>query len=928
MKIVVRSALACVYVSLAFIGNFCIFAGVNKKIMKYIEFRLPYYVADDALLFLRYRLDSDDTNSLFTIPLRRLSREEWGGSLELDDADDILHYGYEYVRGGKVVRNEWNYLPRSLRMNSVNDRYVQCDRWIDSPPGYYTQTALFRMFGENLHTSATADVNWYNRSVTLSLYVMGMKTGETLLVSGDAAVLGVWNPDDALPMSCIAPNLWSVTFDARNLQGNSVQFKIITRSADGIVRWEEGDNRYLVLPDAEPSTAYSFRLETLTLAPPSMRLAGTVIPLFSIRTTRSWGIGDFGDLKAMVDWLAHTGQSVLQLLPVNDTTVCGGEEDSYPYNSVSVFALNPIYADIESLPRLNSEKRNSYFSAERQRLNALETVDYAAVYALKTAYLREYFVENEADIISDSRYTEFIKEQQRWLRPYAMFRFLASRLHCNASEWGAYSHYHEALYEQLLAEYSDAGKEIHFHSFVQYMLYEQLSAAHRYANSKHVALKGDIPIGVAPNGVDVWCDCTQFNLGVSAGAPPDDFSATGQNWGFPTYNWQLMATDGYDWWRRRLQYMSNFFDAYRIDHILGFFRIWQIPRWAVSGLVGSFSPSLPFTSGDIISAGFPFDADTHTRAYISKNTVYEQFGDVADYVLQRYFTVYDGEILTFKDEFRNPLHLRADLYSADSPIDYILKEVMLNLLGEVLFFAADDSDDAYTPRIMASDTVAYSLLNENEKAAYNRLYEDYFYHRHTNFWFEEGMRKLMPVISSTPMTACGEDLGMIPDCVPWVMKNMQIMSLEIQRMPKLFGQPFAHPADYPYLSVATPSTHDMSTLRGWWREDEEKTHSFYNIELGHPGSVPESMSGDIATQIISAHLHSPSLLALFAWQDLMAMDERLRRDNPDDERINIPSNRNHVWCYRMHITVEQLMQERAFNDTLRAMVAASGRMQE
>lgn len=896
---------------------------ITSFTMKTVEFKIPYHIEDGGSIQVAYQLEGADDSEIKTFPLSEVLSGEWSGHIEVADDADAIRYGYEYVRNGRVVRGEWGGKPHSLHFNCINSRYMQFDLWLDSPAGYYATTGLFGMFSNIKVADNRSGVNWYNRSVTVQMFITGVENDSKPLLAGDVPVLGMWNPDEAPLMHCIAPNLWSATFDVEGINSGCIRFKVVLRHADGTLQWEGGDNRTITLPDFEPGTACRYSFDPISFAQPTLRLAGTVIPLFSIRTERSWGIGDFGDLKAMADWLELTGQNVLQLLPVNDTTVTGGDGDSYPYNCVSVFALNPIYTDMESLPKLDSAKRNAYYSKQRMQLNELPKVDYSAVFMLKMNYLRELFAQQGDETLATDECRAFVAEQERWLQPYTLFRFLSSRLHCDISRWGEYSCYDATTKERVLAEFSDAEGELQFYTFVQYILYRQLCDAHSYANSKRVALKGDIPIGVAPNGLDVWCDREQFNLTVSAGAPPDAFAAEGQNWGFPTYNWKQMEADGYEWWRRRLQYMSRFFDAYRIDHILGFFRIWQIPRWAVSGLAGTFSPSVPMSAGEIESAGFALDADLHTRAFVDGDTVSEIFGDMEEFVHENYLNEYEFGCYTFKDEFRDPLALRAHLYSAYSPLSYEMKEEVLRLFGEVLFFK---DAEGFTPRIDASRTLAYSMLSVRDRAAYNRLYEEYFYHRHTNFWYEEGMRKLMPVLLSTPMTACGEDLGMIPECVPWVMRNLQILSLEIERMPKRYGEVFALPQNYPYLSVATPSTHDMSTLRGWWCEDSSATQRFYNEVLQRSGDAPATMSGEIAATIVRSHLEAPSMLALFAWQDLMAMDERLRRDNPDDERINVPANRDHVWCYRMHITVEQMMKESAFNNSLYSMIAASGRI--
>ena len=838
--------------------------------MRYVEFNIKYEVSDDCVMYLHYSLSDNGNITDGILSLSQIRHGWWQGSMEVSDDYGSLTYGYELLSCGKPVAMEWGCEPHYLRFNCVNRNYIMHDMWLDSPVGYFKQTNLFRFFDDNSGKLDEPTINWYNRSITFSLYVTGLRAGEKLYIAGDAAVLGYWNPDKALRMQQREPNLWTITFDVENIWCGGIFYKFIAKDENGSIRWEEGDNRHILLPNFNVSSNYSYRLDELHFPSEELRIAGTVIPLFSLRSAHGWGIGDFGDIKLMTDWLVSTGQNILQLLPVNDTTVCGGNEDSYPYNCISVFALNPIYADMSALPALTNARRLEHYRKESEALNRCEKVNYAKVYMLKVGYLRELFGEIGAETLAGEHYKEFAAAQEQWLKPYTLFRFLSARLHCNIWDWKDYPYYDSTTWDRVTAEYPDAVKETQFYSFVQYLLYNQLCEAHEYANAHGVALKGDIPIGVAPNGVDVWCDREQFNLSVSAGAPPDMFSADGQNWGFPTYNWRLMANDGYSWWRRRLQYMSCFFDAYRIDHVLGFFRIWEIPRTTKSGLAGSFYPNMPLTAEEIREAGFPFDEKLHAEPYIDEE------------------------------------HLRLD--------------------GNVLFIRDLENHELFIPRILGYETDAYKKLSQQERITYNGIYEEYYYNRHTMFWYREGMKKLAPLLQSTTMTACAEDLGMIPACVPWVMKNLQVLSLEIQRMPKLYGETFASPDRYPYLSVATPSTHDMSTLRGWWREDEALTQQFYNNALGFDGKAPAEMDGNTARAVLMQHLMSPSAFALFAWQDWMAMDERLRHPNPDEERINVPANRDHVWNYRMHIPIEQLMQERAFNDTVRQMITDSGRM--
>lgn len=899
-----------------------------KKVgkMRFLEFNIRYEAAEGSVLYLVYCLDDNGDITNGALSLREMQHGWWRGTLEVSDDYENIIYGYELLLGGRVVANEWARTPHTLRFNCVNRNYMVYDMWLDSPVGYYSRTNLFRFFEKNMLSLDEPSINWYNRSVTFSLYVTGLQGSERLYLSGEADVLGNWNPLKALPMQQRVPNRWSVTFDVAKLWSGSLRYKFIAIDSEGNVRWEDGDNRHILLPDFEAATNYFYQLDELHFPCDSLRVAGTVIPLFSLRSAHGWGIGDFGDIKLMADWLASTGQNILQLLPVNDTTVCGGNEDSYPYNCVSVYALNPIYADMSALPSLSNNKRNAWYQNESAALNRLPKVNYAKVYMLKMGYLRELFAEVGDGMLLSDAYKDFALEQEAWLRPYTLFRFLSARLHSNMHEWGEYSRYTAGTWDKVVTEYPDAVRETDFYSFVQYILYTQLSEAHQYANSCGVALKGDIPIGVAPNGVDVWCDSEQFNLSVSAGAPPDMFSADGQNWGFPTYNWQVMAGDGYKWWRSRLQYMSHFFDAYRIDHILGFFRIWEIPRTAQSGLLGSFSPNMPLSVEEIVANGFPFDARLHTVPYIDDALLKELFPRRAKQIVESFLDAQSGGTYTFKPELENANLLAYYIYERTPKLPQAMKDSLLRLYGSVLFMPDLHEKDKFVPRILGSDTAAYLQLSQEQRNAYDRIYEDYYYNRHTMFWYHEGMRKLAPLLESTSMTACGEDLGMIPACVPWVMKNLQVLSLEIQRMPKLYGETFADTSRYPYLSVATPSTHDMSTLRGWWREDSALSQQFYNNVLGFEGVAPDDMDGRVAHAVLMRHLCSPSAFALFAWQDWLAMDEHLRFPDPDGERINVPSNRNHLWNYRMHITIEKLMGERAFNDEVRRMITESGRL--
>ena len=594
------------------------------------------------------------------------------------------------------------------------------------------------------------------------------------------------------------------------------------------------------------------------------KAAGTAVPVFSLRTEHSFGVGEFSDLKLLVDWAVKTGQKVIQLLPVNDTTMTWSRADSYPYNANSSFALHPQFIH---LPSAGVPEDEEYIKL-REELDALPELDYERVNREKHRFLRKAFARTGRSVMSTAAYKDFYRKNESWLLPYAVFCVLRDEYGtADFSCWksckdGESGHKDYSAYDAAESvRYAAAHKEdTGYWCFVQYHLHIQLLEARDYAHSKGVIFKGDLPIGVSRTSVDAWVDTGLFNMDSCAGAPPDAFSADGQNWGFPTYNWDEMSKDDYAWWKARLGRMAQYFDAFRIDHILGFFRIWEIPADASSGLMGHFSPALPYSSAEIAAKGF--------------------------------------DICRCAGRKRG---------------------------GNVLFIPDPRRRGYWHPCISAKSTPVYAALDAERRSVFDSLYEDFFYSRHNRFWKESAMRKLPALLSATGMLACGEDLGMIPACVPEIMSEYQILTLEVQRMPKKIGERFASPADYPYYSVCTTSTHDTSTLRAWWEEDREQTEHYWREMLGEEGDAPDTCSPGICRRIVREHLQSPSMLAILPLQDWLSVDGNLRLADPAAERINIPSDPHHYWRYRMHLPIETLLLQDRFNADIREMVSASGR---
>ena len=672
------------------------------------------------------------------------------------------------------------------------------------------------------------------------------------------------------------------------------------------------------------------------------RVAGVAMPIFSLRSEGSFGVGDFGDLKSLIDWAVKTKQTAVQILPINDTTITNTWQDSYPYNSISIYAFHPQYVDIRQLPALKDEEKAAAYEAKRKELNALVQIDYEAVNNTKRAYLRDIFEQEGKKCLATAGFKTFFEQNEEWLRPYAAFSVLRDQYGTpDFTKWAEYNIYNEKEILGFTDKKSTEYQHVCFYYYVQYQLHIQLLEASAYAREHNVILKGDIPIGISRASVEAWVEPFYFNMNGSAGAPPDPFSANGQNWGFPTYNWDAMQKDGLKWWLKRFRKMQEYFSAYRIDHILGFFRIWEIPTHSVHGLLGQFAPSLPMTPAEIETYGIGFQCDFMTKPFINDELLELRFGklrhyheeepdcwdgkDPVQYVKDTFLDYLHDDIWQMKSHFATQRQVEGFFTGKKKQRNLDMKEAIYSLISNVLFLEDHKRPGTYHPRISAQSDYTYTRLQWWEKEAFDRLYNEYFYRRHNQFWYEQAMQKLPALIGATQMIVCGEDLGMVPDCVPWVMNQLQILSLEIQRMPKNPQDAFGHVFRYPERSVCTTGTHDTETLRQWWELDKDETRKFFYEELHEQGVCPETATPEICTRIVNDHLYSPSLLCILPLQDWLSIDGDLRLADTNAERINIPANPRHYWRYRMHLTLEELMQQDKFNERVAQMITDSNR---
>ena len=727
---------------------------------------------------------------------------------------------------------------------------------------------------------------------------------QRLYIVGSVEALGCWDVEKALPLTIESYPYWTIALDMKSL-GDEFEYKFIVKES-GNVWWEEGYNRRYFLCGEQGSEHIDVHFRGQF----GWKGAGVAIPVFSLRSNQSQGIGDFVDIKKMGDWAVATGQKIIQILPINDTTMTRTWKDSYPYSSISIFALNPMYL---SIVELGAE------GEEIEKVNALEFVDYDAVSAIKWDFIRKEFARSGKRTLKTKAFAAFFEANKDWLKDYAAFCYLRDKYQTAYFEmWGREKKYSKKLVEKLTSESFEDYSKVALYYWVQFQLDRQLKDSVAYCRSLGVVLKGDIPIGISRDSVEAWSDARLFNMNCQAGAPPDDFSADGQNWGFPTYNWEVMAQDGYAWWKRRFEKMADYFDLYRIDHILGFFRIWEIPMDSVVGLLGYFNPAMPFSYDELAQRGMPMNRDRDLLPQIHHNYLHEYFGE-EDWT--PYLDYKDNGYYSLKPDYDTQRKIREALDGVNEKA----MRALYGLTGEVLFIEDPRKPGHFHPRIAAQQTKSYEWLSDWEKERFNELYNDFFYRRHNDFWGALAMEKLPALVDATNMMCCGEDLGMVPDCVGPVMQNLGILSLEVQRMPKDPTIEFGYTNRYPYACVCTTGSHDTSTIRGWWKEDRATSQKYYNEILWKQGIAPEELGGELCATIVNNHLCSPAILTILPLQDWISMDERLRKADIDSERINIPAIPNHYWRYRMHLSLEQLLEEGELNATIKSMIEASGR---
>ena len=886
-----------------------------------IQFHLKYKSRYGQAIYIRINNPSAKNSELQReVLMQYLNDEYWHVFIETADfgLKDNIHYTYFVKEEGKDDQPDLC-SNRSVSFKKIKaETFDVVDEWQVYPlhENVFFSKPFEQVFNRNMSKGGKKGKPKKLTHI-FKVFVPYLQDGKVIGLTGSTKEMNEWS-DKKPVLLHRSKDGWSVSL---NLTKESFpieyKFGIYDEKEEKLIHFEEGNNRVIAYPADKdrPVLFHSFPVFDQF----KWQGAGINVPVSALKTEQSWGVGDFTDLNLLTDLAKAAGMKLIQLLPINDTTATHTIKDSYPYASMSAFALHPLYLNVHKLSLAASIEFSDEQLERIKTLNELPSLDYQAMVELKTAAIKELYYKDKHSFKDDFAFFDFFDLNRNWLVPYAAFCYLRDNYNtADPSKWEDYQYYNEDAVQELVSPDNAHYDEIAIHYFTQYHLHLQLLDAVEYAHKNGIVLKGDLPIGVGRHSVDTWMYPTLFHMDMQAGAPPDAFAVKGQNWEFPTYNWEEMGKNNYAWWRQRMEHMSNYFDAIRIDHILGFFRIWSIPKRDIEGILGTFVPAIPLTVQDFEYGGINFDEERLCKPFISDKLLSDFFPGNEDWVKEN---VLDKN--GFKKQFST--QQKIGTFFKQDPSKASLQQGLFDLMTNVVLIKDAADPGQYHFRINAQHTESFKQLDHDLQQKLNVLYKRYFYEMQDDLWKNGTEKKLNALQKNTSMLLCAEDLGMVPDFVEDILSGREILSLQVQRMPKKIGENFSHPRNAIYLSVVTPSTHDMSSIREWWEDDKENIQYFYNYLMGQHGTAPFYCEPWISKEIIQQHLNSPAMWSVFLLQDLMAIDESIRRENPMEERINVPANPNHNWDYRMHITLDQLLKQKQFAQELKNMIRQSGR---
>jgi len=646
------------------------------------------------------------------------------------------------------------------------------------------------------------------------------------------------------------------------------------------------------------------------------RLIGAVVPVGALRSKNGMGVGEFHDLAAFALLCKKMKIGLIQILPVNDT----GFESS-PYSSLTAFGLHPLYLRIEDLEEFEAAGRpiKKRIKEARERFDKETRFSHYEVLKEKLEICRAVFELKKAEITESAKTGNIAAwiERNSWVKVYAVYRRLKEANELSSWKfWKEYRDVTAADIEKLWAD-NDLFEEHIFWVWLQQALDAQFSKAAKAITDAGIVLEGDLPILMNEDSCDVWAHPDIFIQDLSAGAPPDFYSPDGQNWGFPIYNWKAQEEDNFSWWRKRLEIAGRFYQAYRIDHVLGFFRIWASSRHDSSSALGRYVPYTPVTTRDLNDLKF----DSGRIRWLSRpHITTAELWDELKKDLGGVFS--DAEIAASAQKIfsealerinKEELWLFKGSISGEKDIHQIgfrplIEKYLVKKWHDRLFIEYEKGK--FFPSWFFRDSKAYKSLNENERNALEELLEKRRV-KSEKIWEAQGKKLLSVLVESSHMLPCAEDLGETPACVPKVLSKLKILGLRVVRWHRLWGkesQPYIPFEEYPELSVCTPAVHDSCTVREWW-EREANQGQFAGF-IGVP-SLPKMYNPGTAKIILSKIAAARSRFRVFQIQDLLHLSNKWYSKDPASERINVPGTNNEFnWTYRLPAPIEEIMKDK------------------
>lgn len=661
---------------------------------------------------------------------------------------------------------------------------------------------------------------------------------------------------------------------------------------------------------------------------------GIVVPISALYTKDCPSCGDFLALKDLADFCEKAGFSIVQLLPVNDT----GTQSS-PYSGLSAFALHPLFIRINALPEFAAAmKGNKAFAtaykAFEKEFGYKKRFDYDAVLGEKTKLLHLLFNyiekknskdEAEANKLN-KELAKFVRSNQ-WIIPYAVFKNIKDE-NMQAS-WKSWDESIQKLsYDQIKLKWQNKAKKSSHDFFVwcQLRASEQFKEGAESLRAKKIILKGDIPILMNEDSVDCWTYPEFFRQELRAGSPPDGGNPMGQNWGFPTYDWDRLEADEFTWWKDRIKTSAQYYDAFRIDHILGFFRIWASKENETTAYLGHTIPYADFTRKTLNELGFDDDrikwiSEPHIPTGTIENITWNH--DEATAVLEKVCDrVKTEELWTFKKEIDGDKEIYAMNFFEDEGKNNAVKNALAEKWRDRSLIQI--KKDRFIKVYAFENSTAWKTLSGEEQEKLRKLFEEIEV-KENKLWGKQATTTLSAIVHASDMIPCAEDLGVNLPVMPEVLKKLDILSLKVIRWTRQWdkpGQPYIPFTDYPELSVATTSVHDSSTLRQWWNQEKDSVWAFINsVECENKPDGNSAFTPEIAEFILRSLASCKSALLINPLQDYLFLEHSFYLENEDDERINIPGSVNTFnWTYRIPVTIEEMSGNKGLLNKIKTIV--------